>query len=112
MVRLGRRHSRIHIDHRQPRIQRSSCLRTGLDHVKRVNGVYRKAGGLNSVDLAANSACLWSVQSDVPWIRAAVASGSGSVVLSFSVDVNATGLTRSGTLTIGGNPVTVIQAGI
>ena len=39
MVRLGRGDSRIHIDRRQPRIQRPSCLCTGLDHVKRVNGV-------------------------------------------------------------------------
>lgn len=70
----------------------------------------RTKGGYYSVDVTAPQNCDYSIKSNVNWIRVSgenVGSGSGSA--SFRVGFNPT-ITRSGTLTIAGQTVTVTQS--
>jgi hypothetical protein len=69
-------------------------------------------GGSHSVTVTASDAsCRWEAQANARWIEVTSASkGSGSAQVSFSVASNAESVTRSGTLTIAGQTVTVDQA--
>jgi hypothetical protein len=68
------------------------------------------AGGAGSVNVAAGAGCTWTVVSAVAWIVVTSGpSGSGDGVVQFTVDTNATGAPRSGTITIGGQTSTVNQ---
>jgi hypothetical protein len=73
---------------------------------------YTKTGGTGSDTVTANaSICGWTAKSNVSWITVtAGASKVGSGTTSFAVANNATGASRTGTLTIGGKTVTVTQA--
>ncbi len=67
----------------------------------------------NSVVLGvAPKTATWTAVANDPWLHLSLAyqSGTGSTHLVFSYDAN-TGATRSGTLTIGGQTLTVTQAG-
>ena len=70
--------------------------------------------GTGSVTVTTADGCLWTAASNnADWLKvtsAPSASGGGSV--QFSVDANATGAARSGTITIGGQVLTVTQAGM
>jgi hypothetical protein len=69
------------------------------------------AGGAGTpVSMVAPAGCAWTASADVPWITiAAGGSGTGSGSIPFSVAAN-TGAARSGTITAGGQEVTVTQA--
>ena len=71
-------------------------------------------GGSGSVTVTTADGCAWTAASNhADWLKvtsAPSASGGGSV--QFSVDANATGAPRSGTITIGGQVLTVTQAGL
>ena len=70
------------------------------------------AGGPGSVTVTAGGGCAWTAVSSVPWVTVTNgASGSGGGTVEFTVDANATGAARSGTITIGGQVFTVEQAG-
>ena len=61
---------------------------------------------------AASGGCAWTAVSTVPWITVTKGgNGSGGGNVEFTVDANATGAARSGTITIGGQVFTVDQAG-
>ncbi len=62
-------------------------------------------GGQGSLSVAALSGCAWSASSADPWISF----GNGSTSLVFNAAANVTGAQRSGTITIGGQAVTVTQ---
>jgi streptogramin lyase len=68
------------------------------------------AAGSDSVMLAANSA--WAATANDSWLHLSAAnqSGTGSATVIFTFDANS-GATRTGTLTIAGQTVTVTQAG-
>jgi hypothetical protein len=69
-------------------------------------------GGSGSVAVTASDSCAWTAVSNVPWITITAGSnGAGSGTVQFTVDANATGAPRSGTLTIAGQTFTVMQAG-
>jgi streptogramin lyase len=71
------------------------------------------AAGSNSVVLdVVPSIALWSATANASWLHMAsgYTSGTGSANVLFTYDANA-GVTRSGTLTIGGQTLTVTQAG-
>ena len=71
-----------------------------------------QAGGAGSVTVTTEAACGWTATSGAPWITVtAGASGNGGGSVQFSVDVNATGAPRSGTIAIAGQTFTVNQAG-
>jgi len=70
------------------------------------------AGAPGAVTVTAGAGCAWTAVSNVSWVtvtRGAIGSGDGTV--EFTVDANATGAARSGTLTIAGHTFTVEQAG-
>jgi len=69
------------------------------------------AAGTSSVVLAVSPATLsWSVTANASWLHALTSSGAGSSNVIFSFDAN-TGATRTGTLTIANQTLTVTQAG-
>ncbi len=69
------------------------------------------AAGSNTVtEFQFPSIASWSAGTTTPWLHLPVTTGTGSGNVLFNYDANA-GLTRSGTLTINGVPVTVTQAG-
>ena len=70
------------------------------------------SAGSSSVTLTALAAdCTWMVTKDQPWITVtSAAAGTGNAVVTFSYGPNTTGASRSGTLTIGGQVFTIIQA--
>jgi hypothetical protein len=70
------------------------------------------AGGPATVMVTSAGGCAWIGVSNVAWITiTAGTSGSGSGSVQFTIDANATGAPRSGTLTIAGQTFTVTQDG-
>jgi hypothetical protein len=70
------------------------------------------AGGTLTVDVETNAACEWISASDAAWIRLnAGATGKGNGAVTLAVDDNR-GATRSGTIRVAGNTVTVTQAAV
>ncbi|MBL8230542.1 MAG: hypothetical protein JNL98_18775 [Bryobacterales bacterium] len=71
------------------------------------------AAQTSSTDLTLSSPdCRWEARSNVPWARITSAlSGTGSAGIAFAVDANPLPSNRSGTLTIGGLTLTLIQGG-
>lgn len=69
-------------------------------------------GGSGAVTVTTTAGCAWIASSNAPWITiTAGASGSDSGTVQFNVDVNATGMPRSGTIAVAGQTFTVNQAG-
>jgi hypothetical protein len=67
--------------------------------------------GLNSsISVVTGSSCAWVPVSSVPWITVTSGGMSGLGSFSFSVAANGTGAPRTGTLSVGGQVVTVTQA--
>jgi hypothetical protein len=70
------------------------------------------AGGAGSIAVTAGDGCAWTAVSGAAWITVTSgASGAGNGTVQFTVDVNATGAARSGTITVAGQTFTVDQAG-
>jgi hypothetical protein len=70
------------------------------------------AGGPGSVAVSAGASCAWTAVSGVGWITVTSgASGSGDGTVQYTVDANTTGVTRTGTITIGDKQFTISQAG-
>jgi hypothetical protein len=64
-----------------------------------------------SVNVTAAPGCAWNATSNATWIAiSSGASGSGSGTVHFSIAANASAAVRTGTLTIGGQTLTVIQS--
>lgn len=69
-------------------------------------------GGSGNVTVNAGAGCTWTAVSGAAWIViTSGSSGSGPGTVAFTVDPNATGTPRSGSITIGGQIFTVYQAG-
>jgi hypothetical protein len=69
-------------------------------------------GGSGTVGVTTTAGCGWTASSNAPWITiTAGGSGSDSGTVQFSVDVNASGVARSGTIGVAGQTFTVNQAG-
>jgi hypothetical protein len=67
-------------------------------------------GGSNSVTVTVNSGCPWTAASNAGWMGISTGgSGNGNGTVTYSVAANVTGSTRTGTLTIAGQTVTVSQ---
>ncbi|MGH9142177.1 MAG: BACON domain-containing protein [Vicinamibacterales bacterium] len=69
------------------------------------------AGGSGSVTVSASAAeCAWTASANVAWLTVTSgASGAGNGTVAFTVAAN-TGAARTGTLTVGGQALTVSQA--
>jgi uncharacterized protein (TIGR03437 family) len=81
---------------------------------------YSISGGASSVsasgasltlNVAAGSGCAWTASSNASWITIqSGVSGTGNGTVTLSISANTSGSSRSGTLTIGGQTVTITQA--
>ena len=70
------------------------------------------AGGAQSATVTAPAGCSWTAVSSAAWISVTAGSaGSGNGTVSYTVDPNSGTASRSGTLTIASQTVTVTQAG-
>ncbi|HWQ32611.1 MAG TPA: SBBP repeat-containing protein [Blastocatellia bacterium] len=70
-------------------------------------------GGSGTVQIAAASDCAWQAASNSPFITlGATTSGSGNGTVSFTLAENTSSLSRTGTLTVAGQTVTITQAGV
>jgi all-beta uncharacterized protein/BACON domain-containing protein len=70
------------------------------------------AGGSGSVAVTAGAGCAWTASSNAGWLSiTSGSSGTGNGTVSFSGTANSSGTGRTGTLTVAGQTVTVMQAG-
>jgi hypothetical protein len=68
------------------------------------------AGGGGSVNVTTASGCPWTAASNVAWVTVTAGTpGSGDGTVAFTVDVNATGAPRAGSITIAGQTFVVNQ---
>ena len=73
---------------------------------------FAQAGGNQAVSVTVGGGCAWAATSSAPWISiSAGANGSGNGTVAYSVDANATGAPRTGTMTVAGQTVTITQQG-
>jgi hypothetical protein len=66
-------------------------------------------GGSSTITLSTS--CAWSASSAAQWVRVNAASGIGNATLTLTVDANPDTTTRTATLVVGGQPLTIAQAG-
>jgi hypothetical protein len=70
------------------------------------------AGGYDTVNVSTGASCVWTASSSAPWLTVSTGTfGFGSTTLSFATLPNPQSASRSATLTIGGQTVTVTQSG-
>jgi hypothetical protein len=70
------------------------------------------AGGTIAVGVTTAATCAWTVTTSAPWItRTSPATGVGSFVLTLTIAAN-TGPARTGTAAVGGQTLTITQAGV
>ncbi|MEW6210552.1 MAG: S8 family serine peptidase [Acidobacteriota bacterium] len=73
---------------------------------------FSASGGAGSVGVTAPSGCAWTAVSNDSWINVTGgASGSGDGSVSYSVSVNSSSVTRTGSITIAGQTHSVTQSG-
>ena len=70
-----------------------------------------KNGGVVSMSITAPTGCTWTTASGASWLPLSTTgtAGNGNGTTSFTVQANATGAARSGTITVAGKAVTVTQ---
>lgn len=80
---------------------------------------YQYQGGQLTISVTTSSSCNWSAVSNAPWIEVynpfsatLPNTGSGSGSADFTIDINTSQDPRSGTITIGGSTVTIVQTGV
>jgi hypothetical protein len=61
--------------------------------------------------IALPDRCTWTAQSDAPWVTFEFASGTGPDNVGITIAPNTTGVARTATITIGGQTLTLGQAG-
>ena len=66
----------------------------------------------SQVAVLTSAGCQWSVQNSVPWLNVTPTSGSGNFGVLVTPQINTSAAARSGTLTVGGQTLTVTQAGV
>jgi Putative binding domain, N-terminal/Viral BACON domain len=67
------------------------------------------AGGSTTIAVTTNAGCPWTAVSNVPWVTVAQSSGTGSGSVQIAVEATS-GPTRSGTVVVAGQVVTVTQS--
>lgn len=66
------------------------------------------AGGSDSVTIQTTAGCAWTASSNAAWLGLST-SGSGPTSVTFTIQANTSGVTRTGTLTVAGQTFTVTQ---
>ena len=71
---------------------------------------FASPGGSAAEQVSAPTPCGWTASASASWVALAATSGSGSQALSYTVAPNTTSFSRTATLNIAGNSVTITQA--
>jgi hypothetical protein len=88
--------------------QEASACSYSINPINRLIG---RSGGTGTITVTAPAGCAWTAVSSVGWLAiTAGASGSGNGVVSYTVSVNTSGSSRTGTITIGGRVFTIKQS--
>jgi hypothetical protein len=69
------------------------------------------SGGAYTIDVSTDAGCNWTVTTALSWVTLWSAGGSGSGTAPFDVKANASSSSRTGTITIGGQTLTLTQDG-
>jgi hypothetical protein len=72
-------------------------------------GPFAAAGGSGTIAVSAPAACAWTASTNAGWIAVSPATGTGGSTITLTVAQN-TGAERSGTVTVGGSSVTILQS--
>ena len=72
---------------------------------------FNELGYVSSVHITSASGCPWHAASDYQWLTVLNKDGSGSADILYAVNRNPGSNSRTGTLTIAGQTVTIVQAG-
>lgn len=73
---------------------------------------FDETGGSGTISVATSSGCAWNASSSVSWVTiASPSSGYGNGSVTFSVDPNPDSTSRSGTITLGGEVISISQNG-
>ena len=74
---------------------------------------FTASGGPSTVHVATGTGCTWTAVSSVPWITIApsAAAGSGTADIAYTVGINTSTTSRSGTVTVAGKVQTITQDG-
>lgn len=81
--------------------------------VQPVSTTIGAAGGIVPVTVTASAAdCAWSVTAPASFLTPSGTQGTGSAIFNVTVAANPLSASRSGSLTVAGQPVTVVQDGV
>jgi hypothetical protein len=67
------------------------------------------SGGTGKVTVSADNGCNWLASSNVPWLPLSSNGGTGSDTINFNVGANPDGMTRTATVTVAGQTLTINQ---
>lgn len=74
---------------------------------------FQPGAGTGSVNVTVAAGCIWTASANAVWLTiASGANGNGNGTVNYSVAANASGTSRSATLTVAGQNLTVTQAGV
>jgi hypothetical protein len=74
---------------------------------------YLGGGGADHINISAGAGVAWSATSNSSWITiTGGASGSGAGTVNYSVEINSTGASRSGGITINGQTFSIAQSAL
>src|SRR5713226_8174284 len=90
-----------------PEISRAKCTYA----LSPTSASYPAAGGSGSFSINTTAVCSWTATTTNSWIHT-TSSGSGSNIVTYSVDPSSTTASRSGTITAGGQAFTINQGGV
>ncbi len=86
---------------------------TCLYAISPANVAFGRTGGSSTVTVTATAGCAWTATSNVEWIILnGTSAGSGNGAVSYTVTVNTSGKSRTGTVTIAGKTFTVKQSAL
>lgn len=75
------------------------------------SGTVQLSSSSTSRPVRLTTDCAWGVTAGASWVHVSAAGGSGNATLSVTVDVNTSGSTRQTVVSIGGQFLTITQAG-
>ena len=74
---------------------------------------FNAAGGTGTIAVTGSPGCDWTAARSGTWITiTSGASGSANGTVSYRVDANTDSTLRTGTLTVAGQPITIVQSAI
>ena len=64
------------------------------------------------IALASATGCNWTAQGSAPWFAVLPGTGTSSATLTLSIAANATSASRTGSITVGGLSIPIVQSGV